>query len=638
MPSPFDSAPVAITATSLDVHIADSIILDHQDLLVHDGERIGLVGRNGSGKSTLLKILAGQEHFFTGEVALRKGIRAAYLPQEVSLVNGLTVRDNILRGASETLRLLHEYEHTAHGASTESLERQITALNGWDLDVRLEMLLSHLEAPEPDRLVDSLSGGEKRRVGLCRTLIGMPELILLDEPTNHLDADTVDWLENYLNRSSATVIYVTHDRAFLDHTCTRILELSYGRLYPYEGNYSDFLRQKADRLAEAESQEEKRLAFIRREIDWIRRAPCARGTKQQARIQRFEAAANQESLKREGDVSLILPPPEQTGNIILDLKDVGMAFGERTLFQHLDLHFERGMKLGIVGKNGLGKTTLLRLILGELQPTHGTIRTGDRTRFNYADQHRVHLNDEKTVFEEIGEGNDYVLFDGRKLNIWTYLKSYLFQDDEVNTKVGRLSGGERNRLVLAKILKNGGNFLILDEPTNDLDLPTLRVLEEALNDFAGCVIVVSHDRYFLDRVCTDILAFEGDGRTFLQPGNWSYYAQKRSERRQAEQAAAAKAAPAPKAAAAPATAPAKATTRKLKWAEARELETIEDTIAQAEQDVADIEAIFTAPDFHVRHGKQTAELNQRLDEAKRRVEQLYERWEYLEKVRTGQTV
>lgn len=635
MPNPFDNAPVAITATALDVHIADSIILDHQDLLVHDGERIGLVGRNGSGKSTLLKILAGQEHFYTGDVALRKGIRAAYLPQEVSLVNGLTVRENILRGVSEVLQLLHDYEKATPGTNSEELERRITALNGWDIDNRLEMLLSHLEAPEPDRLVDNLSGGEKRRVGLCRTLIGQPELLLLDEPTNHLDADTVDWLENYLNRSSATVLYVTHDRAFLDHTCTRIIELSYGKLYHYEGNYSDFLRQKADRIAEAESLEEKRLAFIRREIDWIRRAPCARGTKQQARIQRFEAAANQEALKREGDVSLVLPPPEQTGNIILELKDVGMAFAGQSLFSHLNLHFERGMKLGIVGKNGLGKTTLLRLILGELQPTEGSIKIGDRTRFNYADQHRVHLNDSKTVFEEIGEGNDFVLFDGRKINIWTYLKSYLFQDDEVNTKVGRLSGGERNRLVLAKILKKGGNFLILDEPTNDLDLPTLRVLEEALNDFDGCVIVVSHDRYFLDRVCTDILAFEGDGKTFVQPGNWSYYAQKRAERRQSEQQSSV-AKPASKPSSAPSAAP--ATSRKLKWAEARELETMEEAIAQAEQEVADIEAIFSSPDFHVQHGKQTNELNAKLEQAKKHVEQLYERWEYLEKVRTGQAI
>lgn len=638
MPNPFDSYPVVITATQLNVQIAGSIILDNQDLLLHEGERIGLVGRNGSGKSTLLKILAGQEHFFTGECALKKGIRAAYLPQEVSLVNGLTVRENVLLGAKDVIQLLDEYEHPKPGTNLNDIERQITARNGWDLEVRLNMLLSHLEAPEPDRLVDSLSGGEKRRVGLCRTLIDMPELILLDEPTNHLDAETVEWLENYLVKSNATVLYVTHDRAFLDHTCTKIIELSYGKLYHYEGNYSDFLRQKADRLAEAEAQEDKRLAFIRREIDWIRRGPCARGTKQQARIQRFEDAYNQEALKREGDVNLILPPPEQTGNIILELKNLGMAFGERTLFSDLNIVFNRGMKLGIVGKNGLGKTTLLKLILGELTPTAGTVKVGDRTRFNYADQHRVHLNNDLTVFQEIGEGNDFVLFDGRKINIWTYLKGYLFQDDEVNTHVGRLSGGERNRLVLAKILKNGGNFLILDEPTNDLDLPTLRVLEEAISDFQGCVIVVSHDRYFLDRVCTDILAFEGDGKCFLQPGNWSYYAQKRAERnqklKQAESAANAQ----QSAKQAQPKRNENPTSRKLKWAEAKELETIEETIANAEQEVADIEAIFTLPDFHVKYGKQTDELNKKLAEAKTRVEQLYERWEYLENVKNGLTV
>ena len=633
MPVNFESAPVVITATNLNVTISDSVILDNQDLLVHENERIGLVGRNGTGKSTLLKILAGQEHFYTGSVALKKGIRAAYLPQEVSLINGLTVRENILHGVQDVIEALHEYEHPTTNTKLDALESFITSRNGWDLDVRLQSLLSHLEAPSPDTMVDHLSGGEKRRVGLCRTLIDMPELLLLDEPTNHLDAETVEWLENYINKSNATLLFVTHDRAFLDHTCTKIVELSYGKLYHYDGNYSDFLRQKADRLAEAEAQEDKRLAFIRREIDWIRRGPCARGTKQQARIQRFENAYNQEALKREGEVNLILPPPEQTGNIILELKDLAMRFGDKQLFSGLNLSFERGMRLGVIGKNGLGKTTLLKIILGELQPTGGTVRVGDRTRFNYADQHRVHLNNDKTVFEEIGEGNDFVLFDGKKMNIWTYLKSYLFQDDEINTQVGRLSGGERNRLVLAKILKNGGNFLILDEPTNDLDLPTLRVLEEALVDFGGCVIVVSHDRYFLDRVCTDILAFEGDGKTFLQPGNWSYYAQKRAERLLAEKSAT-PSTQAKKPAANPPPAP-KPSSRKLKWAEERELETIEEKISEAEQAVADIEALFALPDFHAKYGRKIDEINQKLAEAKKAVETLYARWDYLENVKNG---
>ena len=476
----YDSNPVVLSATGLDIRLAGSVLLDKQELVLREGERVGLIGRNGSGKSTLLRVLAGREHFFTGEVNTRKSLRIAFLPQELDLPAGQTVRDSVLGGAAEVLNLIHEYETTAPGRHLHDLEMAITARDGWNVESRLAMLLSALGTPAADRMVDTLSGGERRRVGLARTLIDLPDLLLLDEPTNHLDAETIEWLEDFLTRSGRSCLFVTHDRFFLDRVATRVLELSYGHLYSYDGNYSEFLRRKAERLTEVESQEEKRLAFIRREIDWIRRGPQARTTKSRSRIQRFETAVNQDALQRERDIDLLLPPPPKMGNIVVSLQQVTLCLGEQTLFANLDLEFTPGMRLGIVGRNGMGKTSLLRLILGQLAPTAGTVRIGERIVFNYADQHRVSLHDDLTVYEEIGEGNDFVLFDGRKINIWTYLKNYLFQDDEINTKVGQLSGGERNRLVLAMLLKTGGNFLLLDEPTNDLDLATLRVFDRCL--------------------------------------------------------------------------------------------------------------------------------------------------------------
>ena len=519
----YDSNPVVLSATDLDIRLAGSVLLDKQELVLREGERVGLIGRNGSGKSTLLRVLAGQEHFFTGEISTRKGLRIAFLPQELDLPVGRTVRDCILAGADEILNLIHEYETTAPGQHLHELEMAITARDGWNVESRLDMLLTALNAPSPERVIDTLSGGERRRVGLAQTLIDLPDLLLLDEPTNHLDAETIEWLEDFLMRSNRSCLFVTHDRYFLERLATRILELSYGRVYSYDGNYSEFLRRKTERLNEAEAQEEKRLAFIRREIDWIRRGPQARTTKSRSRIQRFEAAVNQDALQRERDIDLLLPSAPKMGNIIVSLQQVTLSLGERTLFANLDLEFTPGMRLGIVGRNGAGKTSLLRLILGELAPTAGVVRIGERVVFNYADQHRVSLHDDLTVYEEVGEGNDFVMFGERKINIWAYLKNYLFQDDTINTKVGQLSGGERARLLLAKILKRGGNFIVLDEPTNDLDLSTLRVLEDALLNFEGCVLIVSHDRYFLNRICTGIIAFEKTGGIRYNPGNYDDY-------------------------------------------------------------------------------------------------------------------
>ena len=626
--NPLDSNPVMLSATALHYQIAENVLIDEQDLIVREGERVALVGRNGTGKSSLLKILAGHEKFFTGEISTRKKLRLAYLPQEVNLTPGATVRQCIMEGAADLLALIDEYGHT-EGKKQHDLELEITNRNGWDLENTIQTLATALFIPPMERCVDTLSGGEKRRVGLAKVLVDLPDMVLLDEPTNHLDAETIEWLEGYIRKSDRTFLLITHDRYFLDKIATRILELSYGKIYSYDGNYSEYLRRKAERISEAEAQEEKRLAFIRREIDWIRRGPQARGTKSWSRIQRFEEAVNKEALKREQFVELLIPPAPPVGNIICSLKKVSLALGGKQLISNLDLDFEPQMRLGIVGRNGLGKTSLLRLILGELQPDSGSIRIGDRVRFNYADQHRVTLHDEKTVFEEVGEGNDFVMFDNRKVSLWTYLRNYLFQDNEINSQVGRLSGGERNRLVLAIILKRGGNFLLMDEPTNDLDLPTLRILEEALVDYDGCLAVVSHDRYFLDRVCTHILAFEDDGHLVFTPGNYSYYAEKRQERL----LAARKEEVARQTAAKEQAKPQKPAVRKLKWEEKKELEKMEETIMEAEQKVADLEALFALPDFHVKYGRQVNDLMAQLDAAKAEVARLYARWEELESLK-----
>ena len=615
-------APVILTASDLTATIGTRTLIDAQEVLLRKGERIGLVGRNGSGKSTLLRILAGEEHFFSGRIDRQPGLRQAYLAQEIRLDNSLNLRDNILAGAADTLGLIHRYEQE-HGTAHDQLEREIAARDGWNLETRLRELATALAVPPLDRLPTTLSGGEQRRVALCRAVIDLPDLLLLDEPTNHLDTQTIEWLEEYLGRYRGTCLLITHDRHFLDQACTRILELDHGVLYSYPGNYTEFLRQKAERAEQTQQREEKRLAFIRREIEWIRRGPKARGTKSWSRIQRFNAAVEAGPPPPDRDVELLLPPAPGFGDIIARLTDVTLTLGGRTLFSHLNLDFTAGMRLGIVGRNGLGKTSLLRLLDRDLAPTSGEVRIGERTVMNYADQHRVVLHDDLTVADDIAEGSDHVLFGNRKIAVWTYLRRFLFQDEEITTRIGELSGGERNRLVLAKILKNGGNFLLLDEPTNDLDLNTLRVLEESLCDFPGCVAVVSHDRYFLNRVATHILAFEDDGSLFFQPGDYQYYAEKLRERRAQAQAASA---PAPAASARPARAP----KNRLTWKEQRELEGMEDAIAEAEQAVADLEATFSAPDFHARYGARAADLTRQLDEAKARVEALYARWSELE--------
>ena len=469
-------------------------------------------------------------------------------------------------------------------------------------------------------------------MALARALVAQPDLLLLDEPTNHLDTDSVEWITEFLTGYSGGLLVVTHDRHFLDQVTNVIVELRNGIFERYEGNYTDYLSQRAEKLASEENVEHKRQMFLRREIDWVRRRPKAQTGKSKVRLEAFFAVEADAPPPTESEMELVIPPPPPIGNRIVDLTNVGIELGGRRLIHSLSLSFAIGTRIGITGRNGLGKTTLLRMIMGQLEPTDGTVKIGSLTRFNYVDQARLQLDDSKTVLDEVSEGGDFVNWGETRLSVRAYLRRFLFPEDRIVVNVGKLSGGERSRLLLAKILKRGGNFLVLDEPTNDLDLPTLRVLEEALMGFPGSVCVVSHDRYFLDRVCTGIVAFEGDGRVESSDGNYEYYLEKK--RRAAK--AAKPAAPVVSAALKAGPVAPKAPTKKLSFKEQRELGGMEKSIELAETRMAELEALFAAPDFHTQHGKRSAELLQELDGLKREVPKLFARWEDLAARQTGE--
>jgi ATP-binding cassette subfamily F protein uup len=621
-------SPVILTAKELEIHYGEQIILDKASLSVHEGDRIGLVGRNGAGKSTFLKIISGILQPDSGETAKRKDLRTGFLSQEFSLDETKNVYENILDGAKDILQMLKEYESLPYDSPLRNgLEERIILADGWNLDKRIALLMDTLNAPGADREIANLSGGEKRRVALCRALIGHPDLLILDEPTNHLDTDSIEWIENFLAEYKGSCIFVTHDRYFLDRIANRIVELASGQFYSHTGNYTDYLINKSERQAIKEAEERKRQNFLRRELQWVLRGPRARRTKAKSRLDNYYEVASQQTTEVELDVELIIPPSDKLGNKVVELKEAGVKLGDRILFEGLNYNFKAGEKLGVVGKNGAGKTTLLRSILGNIPLTYGKIEIGEKTVFNYIDQARLLLNDEDTVIKAIGEGNDNIKFGKQQLPIWTYLRRFLFTDDRINTLVGRLSGGERSRLTLAKILKDGGNFLLLDEPTNDLDLPTLRILEEALIAFDGCVVIVSHDRYFLNRVCTGILAFEGTKDLYYSEGNYEYYIEKRNARINENENT-------PLVKEKKEDTRIKPKVRKLTWKENKELETIEEDILNAEADVQRIEDIFSSHDFYEKYGKQTNELNLELEQAKERVHKLYERWEELEKIKS----
>ena len=509
------------------------------------GAKIGVIGLNGSGKSSLLRILAGQDKDFLGETVLSPGHTVGFLEQEPQLDPNKTVREIVEQGVQPVIDLLKEFDEINNAfadpdANMDKLmDRQgkvqdkLDAAGAWDLDSKLEMAMDALRCPPGDTLCGILSGGEKRRVALCRLLLQSPDILLLDEPTNHLDAESVEWLEKHLQQYPGTVIAVTHDRYFLDNVAGWILELDRGAGIPFKGNYSSWLEQKQARLQQEEKSESQRQKTLERELEWIRMSPKGRHAKGKARITSYENLLNQQTQEKVQDLEIYIPPGPRLGSIVVDADGVRKAFGDVLLIDEMEFKLPPGGIVGVIGPNGAGKTTLFRMIVGEEPPDAGTIRVGETVKIGYIDQNRT-LDPEKTIFEEITGGTELVLLGPREMNARAYVARFNFSGSDQQKKVGILSGGERNRVHLAKMLKEGSNVLLLDEPTNDLDVNTMRALEEALENFAGCAIVISHDRWFLDRVATHILAFEGDSRVNFFDGNYSEYEEDKRKRLGAE--------------------------------------------------------------------------------------------------------
>lgn len=504
------------------------------------GAKIGIIGLNGSGKSTLLKIIAGLDKDYQGEVVFSPGYSVGYLEQDPHLEPGRTVKEIVQEGVRETVDLLEEFEEVnerfgdpevlenpdkmdALMNRQAELQDRIDALDAWNLDSRLERAMDALRCPPEDRIVDTLSGGERRRVALCRLLLQQPDVLLLDEPTNHLDAESIDWLEQHLQQYAGTVICITHDRYFLDHVAGWILELDRGEGIPWRGNYSSWLDQKTQRMAQEEKQASKRRKTLERELEWIRMAPKARQAKGKARLNSYEALLNEDQKERETKLEIFIPNGPRLGNKVIEAQHVAKAFGDRLLFDDLNFMLPPNGIVGVIGPNGAGKTTLFRMIMGQEPVDRGEFAVGETVRIGYVDQSHAAIDPDKTVYQVVSGGNDTMRIGGREINARAYLSRFNFAGADQEKRCGVLSGGERNRLHLALTLKSEANVLLLDEPTNDIDVNTLRALEEGLEAFAGCAVVVSHDRWFLDRICTHILAFEGDGNVFFFEGSYSDY-------------------------------------------------------------------------------------------------------------------
>jgi ATP-binding cassette ChvD family protein len=510
------------------------VILDDIWLSFYPGAKIGVLGANGAGKSSLLRIMAGVDQDFQGEAWAAKGTKIGYLPQEPQLDETKDVRGNVELAVAEQRRLLNRFEEiSAAFAEPDAdfdklmeeqarVQERIDTLDLWNLDNKISIAMDALRLPPDDADVTKLSGGEKRRVALCRVLLEQPDMLLLDEPTNHLDAESVEWLERFLSEFPGTVVAITHDRYFLDNVAKWILELDRGKGIPWEGNYSSWLDQKKNRLAQEEKTESARQRALQRELEWVRMAPRARQAKSKSRIQKYEELAEQDTGEKVLQQEITIPPPPRLGNDVVIAKGLKKSFGDKVLFDDLTFSLPRGGIVGVIGPNGAGKTTTFRLILGQEQPDGGELKIGETVTFAYVDQGRV-LDGSKTAYQEVSEGRDEIQVGNREINARAYLSQFNFRGTDQQKKVGDLSGGERNRLHLAKLLKSGGNVLLLDEPTNDLDVDTLRALEEALLQFAGCAVVISHDRWFLDRIATHILAFEGNSEVVWFEGNFKEY-------------------------------------------------------------------------------------------------------------------
>jgi len=511
-------------------------VLDNIHLSFYPDAKIGVLGVNGSGKSTLLRIMAGIDKDFAGEGWVAEGARVGYLEQEPQLDPKLTVRENVMQGVAAKKALLDRYNELASNYSDETademakLQDEIDSKNLWDLDSQVDLAMDALRCPPDDADVTKLSGGERRRVALCRLLLDQPELLLLDEPTNHLDAESVNWLEGHLRNYPGAILIVTHDRYFLDNVTGWILELDHGRGIPYEGNYTSWLHQKQKRLEQESREDEARQRTLQRESEWISSSPKARQAKSKARYQRYEDLLKIANAKQNTVAQITIPVAERLGQNVVDFDHLTKGFGDNLLIDDLTFKLPPGGIVGVIGPNGAGKTTLFRMITGQEKPDKGTIKIGEAVRLGYVDQSRDSLDGKKTVWEEISEGNDMILLGKKEMNSRAYCASFNFKGADQQKKVGTLSGGERNRVHLAKMLRSGANLLLLDEPTNDLDVDTLRALEEALEDFAGCAVIISHDRWFLDRIATHILAFEGDSHVEWFEGNFQDYEQDKMRR------------------------------------------------------------------------------------------------------------
>ena len=526
---------------------ANTPVLKNIYLSFFYGAKIGILGLNGSGKSTLLKIIAGKEKNYQGDVVFAPGYSVGMLEQEPELDDEKTVLEVVKEGAAETVAILEEYNkiNDMFGLpevyedpdkmqklmdKQAALQDQIDASNAWELDTKLEIAMDALRTPEPDKKIGVLSGGERRRVALCRLLLQEPDVLLLDEPTNHLDAESVLWLEQHLQQYKGTVIAVTHDRYFLDNVAGWILELDRGEGIPWKGNYSSWLDQKAKRLAQEQKQASKRQKTLERELEWSRMAPKGRQAKQKARLNNYDKLLSQDQKKMDEQLEIYIPNGPRLGTNVIEAKGVSKAFGDKLLYDDLNFKLPQAGIVGIIGPNGAGKTTIFKMIMGEEKPDKGTFEVGDTVKIAYVDQSHTNIDPEKTIWQNFSDEQELILMGGRQVNSRAYLSRFNFSGSEQNKKVSKLSGGERNRLHLAMTLKEEGNVLLLDEPTNDLDVNTLRALEEGLENFAGCAVIISHDRWFMDRVCTHILAFEGNSEVYFFEGSFSEYEENKKKR------------------------------------------------------------------------------------------------------------
>jgi len=521
---------------------AQKPVLSNINLQFYQGAKIGIVGPNGVGKSTLMKIMAGIDTEFTGEAWPGEYITVGYLAQEPELDRSKTVLENVKDGAREVADMVERFnqigmlmgepdaDFDALGTEMGELQEKIDAVDGWTLDNQLEIAMEALRCPPSDASVENLSGGEKRRVALTRLLIQKPSILLLDEPTNHLDAESVEWLENHLKEYAGAVLMITHDRYFLDNVVGWILELDRGKYFPYEGNYSTYLEKKAKRMAQEEREESGRQKALSRELEWIRQTPAARQTKSKARIRKFEQLQDAQNDRKPGKAQIVIQVPERLGGKVIEVENLSKAYGDKLLFEDLSFTLPPGGIVGVIGPNGAGKSTLFKLITGKEQPDSGSIDIGPTVRLGFVDQSRDHLDPKHNVWEEISDGLDYMKVNGMDMSTRAYVGAFNFKGQDQQKNVGKLSGGERNRVHMAKMLKTGGNVLLLDEPTNDLDVETLAALEDAIENFAGCAVVISHDRFFLDRLATHILAFEGDSHVEWFEGNFHDYEEDKRRR------------------------------------------------------------------------------------------------------------